>query len=127
RRVNARDVARGMERAVADPVAGPGARRLLAAVDGMPEPGEPAPSTIDGIEATAPDTLEIRLRRPEARLVVAALATPLSTPVPAERENVTPWTGPYVPTQDGPDGPVVLERNPDFQPLADDWRKAYAE
>jgi peptide/nickel transport system substrate-binding protein len=59
--------------------------------------------------------------------VIAALSTPLSTPVPTERENVTPWTGPYLPTQDGPDGQVVLERNRDFRPLADDWRRAYAE
>ena len=38
--------------------------------------------------------------------MVAALSTPLSVPVPAERENVLPWTGPYMPTQDGPDGHV---------------------
>ena len=58
---------------------------------------------------------------------MAALSTPLSTPVPADRENISPWTGPYVPTQDGPDGQVVLVRNPDFRPLPDDWRRAYAE
>ena len=45
----------------------------------------------------------------------------------ADRENIAPWTGPYVPTQDGPDGQVVLVRNPDFRPLPDDWRRAYAE
>jgi peptide/nickel transport system substrate-binding protein len=127
RQVNARDVARGIEQAVADPVGGSTARRMLAAVVGVPAPGDRPKTTISGIEATAPDTLQLRLRRPEARLVVAALSTPLSTPVPAERENVVPWTGPYVPTQDGPDGAVVLERNPDFRPLHDDWRKAYAE
>jgi peptide/nickel transport system substrate-binding protein len=127
RAIVARDVARGIEQAVADPVAGPTVRRLLAAVAGVPRPGDRARSTIAGIEATDDRTLEFRLRRPEARLVVAALSTPLSTPVPAERENVLPWTGPYMPTQDGPDGQVVLERNPAFHPLADDWRKAYAE
>jgi peptide/nickel transport system substrate-binding protein len=127
RPVVARDVARGIEQAIADPVAGPMARRLLAAVAGVPAPGERAGSAISGIEATAPHTLQLHLRRPEARLVVAALATPLSTPVPAERENVLPWTGPYMPMLDGPDQGVVLERNPDFRPLADDWRKAYAE
>jgi peptide/nickel transport system substrate-binding protein len=127
RAINARDVARGIEGAIADPVAGPTARRLLAAVAGVPAPGDPAPGTIAGIEATDARTLQLRLRRPEARLVVAALSTPVATPVPADRENVAPWTGPYVPTQDGPDGAVVLVRNPDFRPLADDWRKAYAE
>jgi peptide/nickel transport system substrate-binding protein len=127
RPIVARDVARGIEQAIADPVAGPAARRALAAVAGVPRPDERAPSTIAGIDAPEKDTLTFRLRRPEARLVVAALSTPLATPVPAERENVLPWTGPYLPTQDGPDGQVVLERNPDFRPLADDWRKAYAE
>ena len=127
RTVNARDVARGIEQALADPEAGPGARRLLAAVAGVPAPGDPAKSSISGIEATDARTLVFRLRRPEARLVVAALSTPLSTPVPADRENIPPWTGPYVPTQDGPDGQVVLVRNPDFRPLPDDWRRAYAE
>ena len=127
RTVNARDVARGIEEALADPVAGPGARRLLAAVAGVPAPGDPAKSSISGIEATDARTLVFRLRRPEARLVVAALSTPLSTPVPADRENISPWTGPYVPTQDGPDGQVVLVRNPAFRPLPDDWRRAYAE
>lgn len=127
RTVNARDVARGIEQALADPVAGPGARRLLAPVAGVPAPGDPARSSIPGIEAADASTLVFRLRRPEARLVVAALSTPLSTPVPADRENIPPWTGPYVPTQDGPDGQVVLVRNPDFRPLPDDWRRAYAE
>jgi peptide/nickel transport system substrate-binding protein len=127
RPVVARDVARGMEQAIADPAVGPMARRLLGAVAGVPEPGAQAGSTVSGIEATAPDTLQLRLRRPEARLVIAALATPLSTPVPAERENVLPWTGPYMPTLEGPDQAVVLQRNPDFRPLRDDWRKAYAE
>lgn len=127
RAVNARDVARGIERALADPEVGPAARRLLAAVVGVPAPDAPAKSTITGIEATDEHTLQLRLRRPEARLVVAALSTPLSTPVPADRENVAPWTGPYMPTQDGPDGQVVLVRNPAFRPLPDDWRKAYAD
>lgn len=127
RPIVARDVARGIERAVADPIAGPAARRLLAAVAGMPARGERASPTIAGVEAIDDRTLEVRLRRPEARLVVAALSTALSTPVPADRENVVPWTGPYVPTLDDPDGQVVLERNPDFRPLPDDWRKAYVE
>ncbi len=127
RAINARDVARGIEQAIADPVSGPTARRLLAAVAGVPSPGDPARSAIPGIEATDAQTLELTLRRPEARLVVAALSTPLSTPVPADRENIPPWTGPYMPTQDGPDGEVVLVRNPDFRPLPDDWRRAYAD
>jgi peptide/nickel transport system substrate-binding protein len=127
RQVVARDVARGIEQAVADPGSASMARRLLAAVVGVPAPGDRARSSIAGIEATSSDTLQIRLRRPEARLVIAALATPLSTPVPAERENVVPWTGPYMPTQDGPDSEIVLQRNPDFRPLPDDWRKAYAD
>jgi peptide/nickel transport system substrate-binding protein len=127
RSVNARDVARGIERALADEQIGPMARRMLGAVAGVPEPDAPAKSAIAGIEATGEHTLVLRLRRPEARLVVAALSTALSTPVPADRENISPYTGPYVPTQDGPDGAVVLERNPLFRPLADDWRRAYAE
>jgi peptide/nickel transport system substrate-binding protein len=127
RAVNARDVARGIEQALADPEVGPAARRLLAAVVGVPAPDDPAKSSIPGILTPDAHTLQLRLRRPEARLVVAALSTPLSTPVPADRENVAPWTGPYMPTQDGPDGQVVLVHNPAFRPLADDWRKAYAD
>jgi peptide/nickel transport system substrate-binding protein len=127
RAVNARDVARGIEDALADPEIGSTARRMLSAVIGVPAPDDPPKSTISGIEATGERTLEFRLRRPEARLVVAALSTALSTPVPADRENVAPYTGPYVPTQAGPDDPVTLERNPDFRPLPDDWRRAYAD
>jgi peptide/nickel transport system substrate-binding protein len=129
RQITARDVARGIERAVADPVAGPEARRLLAPVVGVPanEPDDGSPDTIAGIEAIGKRTLRLQLRSPEARLVIAALATPLSTPIPADREDVTPWTGPYMPQHEGPDDDVVLVRNPSFHPLDDDWRKTYAE
>jgi peptide/nickel transport system substrate-binding protein len=116
-----------MQRALTSASTEAHARQLLAAVQGVPAPGAPLHGDVEGIDAAGDRTLRLHLRSPESRLVVAALATPLTTPVPASREDVPPWTGPYAPELEGPDGDVVLRRNRGFRPLADDWRRAWAD
>jgi len=139
RAVTAEDAERGLERALGDPVAGPAARQALGAVAGLPAAPD-GPRDVRGVEALDERTLVLRLTRPGAPLVTAALATALATPVPAElprRSAPLPavpaaFTGPYVPVPPGEGdgaarGEVALERNPDFAPLEGDWRTALAE
>lgn len=125
RAVTAGDAERGIERALADPVAGPAARQALGALGGLSAgPGDRG--DLRGVQARDDRTLVLRLRRPGAPLVLAALATPLATPVPADGPREA-FTGPYVPAPDAAGGTVVLERNEDFAGLDGDWRAAYAE
>ncbi len=138
RAVTARDVERGLERALGDPVAGPVARQALGALAGLAARPD-GPRDVRGVEAVDDRTLVLRLRRPGAPLVTAALATALATPVPAgppRRAGPLPegsgaFTGPYVPAAPGGEevapGEVVLERNPRFAALDGDWRGAGAD
>jgi len=104
--ITAADVEHGLERALADPVAGPPARRLLGDLVGLP-PRLGQWRDIPGIEALRTRTLELRLERPSASLAIAALATPAATPLPAD-EPRTPgalapdavhYSGPYLPRE----------------------------
>ncbi|HEV2819970.1 MAG TPA: ABC transporter substrate-binding protein [Solirubrobacteraceae bacterium] len=104
--ITAADVEHGLERAVADPVAGPPARRLLGDVVGLTPRLGPW-RDVPGIEALGARTLELRLARPSAALAIAALATPAATPLPAElpREPgalapaAVVYSGPYLPRE----------------------------
>lgn len=104
--ITAADLEHGLERALADPVAGPPARRLLGDVVGLP-PRLGQWRDVPGIEALGVRTLELRLARPSAALAIAALATPAATPLPAGRprspgalapEEVA-YSGPYLPRE----------------------------
>ena len=104
--VTAADVEHGLERAVADPVAGPPARRLLGDLVGLP-PQLGQWRDIPGVKALGPRRLELRLERPSASLAIAALATPAATPLPADQPRApgalppgaVAYSGPYMPRQ----------------------------
>jgi len=133
------DVEHGIERTVADPVAGPPARRLLGDLVGLPaQLGRWR--DVPGVEAPDERTLVLRLRRPAAGLAIAGLATSASTPIPASTPRSRPlkaegiaYSGPYVPqarleAADGGDGaseaagaaPEEEEEDADRPPIPDD-------
>ena len=104
--ITAADVEHGLERALADPVAGPPARLLLSDLVGLPSQlGQWR--DVPGVEALGARTLELRLERPSATLAIAALATPAATPLPADQPRapgaVAPdavaYSGPYLPRE----------------------------
>lgn len=134
RRITARDVEHGMERALADPVAGPPARRLLGAIDGLGPVG--LWRDVDGISADDDDRLVLRLRAPAPETVLEGLATTASTPLPTEvprtggelPADVPIFSGPYAPSLDRPaplaPGTVRFDRNPAWRRDSDP-RPAY--
>jgi len=138
RRLTAYDVEHGIERALGDRVVGGSARQALGALAGLTRTPR-GWRDVPGVRARDARTLVLRLRRADAAPVVAALATSLSTPVPVEvdprpgplPETPSAFTGPYVPVasgrRDGPQGPLVLVRNPAYRSVEGDWRAAYAE
>lgn len=133
-RITARDIEHGLERALADPVAGPPARRLLASIDGLGPVG--LWRDVDGISAPDEDRLVLRLRAPAPETVLEGLATAASTPVPAElprtggalAADVPVFSGPYAPAPDPPaplaPGTVRFDRNPAWRRDSDP-RPAY--
>lgn len=135
-RITARDVEHGLERALADPVAGPPARRLLGAVEGLGPAG--TWRDVPGISAVNDDTLVLRLRAPAAAAALEGLATAASTPIPAalpRARGALPadaqvYSGPYVPAERGvvplAPGVVRLARNPAWRRESDP-RPAYAD
>jgi peptide/nickel transport system substrate-binding protein len=104
--ITADDVEHGLERALADPVAGPPARRLLGDLVGLP-PRLGQWRDVPGVEALGARTLELRLERPSASLAIAALATPAATPLPADEPrapgalapDTVVYSGPYLPRE----------------------------
>ncbi len=136
RRIVARDVEHGLERALADPQAGLTARRLLGAIEGLGPIG--VWQDIPGISATGEDRLELRLRVPAPEPVLEGLATAASTPVPAEAPRVlgafpagaSVFSGPYAPALDPPSplapAALRLDRNPVWRGESDP-RPAYAD
>lgn len=135
-RITARDVEHGLERALADPVAGPPARRLLGTVEGLGPVG--TWRDVPGITAVNDDTLVLRLRAPAAVAALEGLATAASTPIPAalpRRAGRLPadaqvFSGPYTPAGDRmaplAPGVVRLTRNPAWRRESDP-RPAYAD
>lgn len=136
RRITARDVEHGLERALADPQAGPAARRLLGAIDGLGPVG--VWRDVPGISAPDEDRLVLGLRTPSPESVIEGLATAASTPVPAEAPRVlgafpagsSVFSGPYAPSRTPPTplapGSVRLDRNPVWRSESDP-RPAYAD
>lgn len=136
RRIVARDVEHGLERALGDPIAGPRARRLLGAIDGLGPVG--TWEDVPGITAVNDEKLVIRLRRPAAEEVLEGLATAASTPIPSDLprepgalpQDVPVYSGAYAPSGTLP-APLVraalrLVRNPAWRPDSDP-RPAYAD
>jgi peptide/nickel transport system substrate-binding protein len=135
-RITARDVEHGLERALADPVAGRPARRLLGTVEGLGPIG--VWRDVPGVTAVADDRLELRLRAPATAEALEGLASPASTPIPAglpRTGGALPadeeiFSGPYAPADVGvaplAPGVVRLARNPVWRGESDP-RPAYAD
>lgn len=134
--ITARDVEHGLERALADPVAGPPARRLLGTVQGLGPVG--TWRDVPGITAVGDDRLELRLRSPAATEALEGLASAASTPIPvrlprtggALPADAQLFSGPYAPSRAGSaplaPGVVRLARNPVWRGESDP-RPAYAD
>lgn len=134
-RITARDVEHGLERALADPVAGPPARRLLGTVDDLGPVG--VWRDVSGITAVGDDRLELQLRAPATAEALEGLASPASTPIPAGLpraagalpDDAQIYSGAYVPADAGAvplaPGVVRLARNPVWRRESDP-RPAYA-
>lgn len=131
--ITARDIEHGLERALADVVTGPSARRLLGAIDGLGPVG--AWQDVEGISAPADDRLVLRLRVAAPDAVIAGLATAASTPVPvglprmagALPDDAPVFSGPYAPGEEAAeDDDLVLQRNPAWRGESDP-RPAYAD
>ncbi len=136
RRITARDVEHGLERALADRESGPDARLLLGAIEGLGSVG--VWRDVPGISAVDEDRLVLQLRVPTPEPVLEGLATAASTPVPAETPRVlgsfpagaSVFSGPYAPALDVP-SPLArtsmrLDRNPVWRRESDP-RPAYPD
>lgn len=138
--ITARDIEAGLERALADRIAGPPARRLLGTIEGLGPVG--TWRDVPGISAPADDELVLRLRTPDPEQVLEGLATAASTPIPADLPraagalpaDASVFSGPYVPADEdeeeagaaGRDATLVLVRNPAWRGDSDP-RPAYAD
>lgn len=145
RDVRSADVKYAIERAFSRNVANPYVGRYLSSIHGAPVAGAGPIRAIPGIQTPDDRTIVFRLDRPEANMVVQALALPVSIPVPrayAARADATvpstygsrlrpASTGPYMFStastgarlrQQG----VALVRNPAWSADSDD-RPAYAD
>jgi peptide/nickel transport system substrate-binding protein len=146
REVTAADVKYAIERAFSINVPSSYAGIYFGGIAGAPS--EPTDGVRDIRGLTTPDrhTLEIRLRRPGAAVVSAALAMPITMPVPEEYarehdarnpstyDSAVVFTGPYMIENDAqgrltgrrPGRSITLVRNPSWK--ADgDFRPAYLD
>ena len=146
RAVTAADVKYAIERAFSAKVPNGYAFSYFADVVGAPAAPTKQVEEIRGIEAPDDRTLVIRLGRPVAATVSAALAMPITVPVPEERaaehdrrspsdyDRYVAFTGPYMIRTDdagklvGRDagGRIELVRNPNWS-RAGDYRPAYLD
>lgn len=143
RTVRSADVKYAIERAFSRNVASPYVDRYLSVLQGAPRAGAGPVRAIPGIQTPDERTVVLRLSRPEANLVVPALALPVTIPVP--REYAAPMdaaspsvygqrpaaSGPYMYERASsarlrPSGPLVLVRNPNWD-ADSDRRPAYAD
>jgi peptide/nickel transport system substrate-binding protein len=146
RAIAARDVKYAIERAFSANVPNGYAFSYFADIVGAPAAPTKAVEEIRGIEAPDDRTLVIRLERPVAATVSAALAMPITVPVPEERaaehdrrspsdyDRYVAFTGPYMIRNDAagklvgrdPGGRIELVRNPNWR-RAGDYRPAYLD
>ena len=146
RAVAARDVKYAIERAFSANVPNGYAFSYFADMVGAPAAPTEAVEEIRGIEAPDDRTLVIRLERPVAATVSAALVMPITVPVPEERaaahdrrspsdyDRYVAFTGPYMIRNDAagklvgrdPGGRIELVRNPNWS-RAGDYRPAYLD
>ncbi|HEX6390236.1 MAG TPA: ABC transporter substrate-binding protein [Solirubrobacteraceae bacterium] len=137
REVQARDVKYAIERAFSRSVGGQ-YTFYFSDIVGAPSRPPRTPRAIRGITTPDPYTLRIRLSRPVAAQVAAALVMPITAPVPKEvagaddRKGVSTYnrhvvaSGPYMVTRYRIGRSIQLRRNPNWNP-ASDPRPAYAD
>ena len=137
REVVAGDVEYAIERAFFDNVANGYATTYFSELEGA-RPHAAAGRDIPGVEAVDDRTLVLRLTAPVGEMVAAALAMPITVPVPREvaapRDRFRPstyddavaFTGPYMVTSWERGRRMELGRNPNWDP-ATDFRPAYLD
>ena len=138
REVVAADVEYAFERSFSRRVPSGYATAYFRALEGAPR--EPTRTVRDIAGVSAPDarTLVLRLKKPVAQQVAAALVMPITVPVP--REYAAPYdghtpstydqapatTGPYMVERRRPNRVIQLVRNPNWN-RATDFRPAYLD
>jgi peptide/nickel transport system substrate-binding protein len=146
REVTSEDIKYAFERAFSANAPSGYASSYFADIVGAPDEPTEGVKPIEGIETPDPQTLVIKLDRPTAVTVAAALAMPITVPVPKEYaekfDAKTPtdynqyvaFTGPYMVKNDGegkltgwdPGKRIELVRNPNWD-KSTDYRPAYLD
>jgi peptide/nickel transport system substrate-binding protein len=146
REVTSEDVKYAFERAFSANAPSGYASSYFADIVGAPDEPTDGVKRIRGLETPDPQTLVIKLDRPTAVTVAAALAMPITVPVPKEYaekfDQKTPtdynqyvaFTGPYMVRNDDqgklvgwdPGKRLELVRNPNWDPNTD-YRPAYLD
>ena len=144
REVTSEDVKYAMERAFSANVPSGYATSFFADIVGAPDEPTDGVKEIEGIETPDPQTLVLKLDRPTAVTVAAALVMPITVPVPEDyaakfdRKSPTDYdqyvafTGPYMVRNDDqgklvgrdPGKQIELVRNPNWNDETD-YRPAY--
>jgi peptide/nickel transport system substrate-binding protein len=146
RAVTSADVKYAIERAFTKQVVNGYAGAYFTSIHGAPAPGSGGYKPISGLETPDPQTLVIKLDRPEAATVSAALVLPITVPVPkayaqpfdahnpSTYDRHVVFTGPYQVPHDAtgkltghqPGQRLELTRNPNWS-AATDYRPAYLD
>ena len=146
REVTSADVKYAIERAFTKQVVNGYAGAYFTSIVGSPTPGAGGYKPISGIQTPDPHTLVIKLNRPEAATVSAALVMPITVPVPKEYasqfdahnpstyDRHVVFTGPYEIPHDAsgkltghtPGQRLELVRNPSWD-ASTDFRPAYLD
>ena len=146
REVTSADVKYAMERAFSANVPSGYATSYFSDIVGAPDEPTKGVQELEGLEAPDPQTLVIKLDRPTAVTVAAALVMPITVPVPedyaakfdkkspTDYDQYVAFTGPYMVRNDG-EGKVVgrdpgkrieMVRNPNWNKDTD-YRPAYLD
>jgi peptide/nickel transport system substrate-binding protein len=146
REVTSRDIQYGLERAFSANVPSSYATSYFGAIQGAPQTPSKGVERIPGIQTPDDRTVVLRLSRPSAATVAAALVMPITTPVPEEYarkhdrnmpstyDEYVAFTGPYM-VRNRADGKVVgrepgkrieIVRNPNWDRTTD-YRPAYLD
>jgi peptide/nickel transport system substrate-binding protein len=146
REVTSADVKYAMERAFSANVPSGYATSYFADIVGAPDEPTEGVKEIEGLETPDDQTLVIKLDRPVAVTVAAALAMPITVPVPKEYaekfdaksptdyDQYVAFTGPYMVRNDGegklvgrdPGKRIEIVRNPNWNKDTD-FRPAYLD
>lgn len=146
REITSKDIKYAFERAFSANVPNGYASLYFASIEGVPTKLTPGVKPISGIQTPDDNTLVLKLTKPDARVVTAALVQPITTPVPEEyaakydAKNPTTYndhvvfTGPYMVQNDAsgkltgwkPGKSIKAVRNPNWDAKTD-FRPAYLD